>query len=292
MHSKPFPTNQESMSYYLKKHIAFITKHGKEAVIIPVLEKNLQCYITHVKHYDTDQQGTFTRDIERVDNQLNTARHKARIGMEMSGLNLGLASEGAFGPDPFTGFIPWNREIIVLIDNETKTEIIGEAQGPGNHQHLITSNWSEALTFGKKVGFPDQLIIIRPDHESDNRIIKNITSWDLYEKIFHDVINNSTTGYAFIETDGRAYANPKRMEMIAKATKDLLIKMQSCCPGCGTPGFTVIERFPGLPCKNCNGPTKIFYMDLYACQKCGEHREIKCTDQEWADPLYCDFCNP
>jgi hypothetical protein len=35
--------------------------------------------------------------------------------------------------------------------------------------------------------------------------------------------------------------------MIAKATKDLLIKMQSCCPDCGTPGFTVIERFPGLP---------------------------------------------
>ncbi|MBU2759458.1 DUF6671 family protein [Acidithiobacillus sulfurivorans] len=284
--------NYVSHNYYLEKNIAFLTKHGKEMAIIPLFEKNVFCHIKHVMNYDTDQLGTFSRDVQRFDNQLVTARNKARIGMEISELKLGLASEGAFGSDPFTGFIPWNRELIVLIDDEAQTEIIGEAQGPGNHHSINTTDWSEAMAFAKKIGFPDQQIIMRPDHENTGRIIKNINSWHLYEKFFSNTKSYSTTGHVFIETDGRAYANPMRMKMITEAAKDLLKKMQSCCPNCGIPGFAVTKRFRGLPCGNCKGPTKMFYKDLYACQKCGGHREIKCTDQEWAYPLYCDFCNP
>jgi len=40
--------------------------------------------------------------------QLEAARRKARIGMELSGSLFGLASEGALGPNPGIGLIPWN----------------------------------------------------------------------------------------------------------------------------------------------------------------------------------------
>ena len=67
--------------------------------------------------YDTDQLGTFTRDIPRPGSQLEAARRKARMGMSLSGLPVGLASEGSFAPDPFTGMFTWNVEMLVLIDD-------------------------------------------------------------------------------------------------------------------------------------------------------------------------------
>ena len=42
----------------------------------------------------------------RAGTQIEAARKKARLGMELAGLPLGLASEGAFGPDPMTGMFP------------------------------------------------------------------------------------------------------------------------------------------------------------------------------------------
>lgn len=36
--------------------------------------------------------------------------------MQLSGLALGLASEGSFGADPFAGIFPWNVEFLIFID--------------------------------------------------------------------------------------------------------------------------------------------------------------------------------
>jgi len=54
---------------------------SKERVIAPVLEPALGCQIELVDGFDTDQLGTFTRDIPRDGTQLEAARKKARIGM-------------------------------------------------------------------------------------------------------------------------------------------------------------------------------------------------------------------
>lgn len=32
-------------------------------------------------------------------------------------LDIGLASEGSFGPHPLIPFLPWNVEIVLLVDN-------------------------------------------------------------------------------------------------------------------------------------------------------------------------------
>lgn len=104
----------------------------------------LGCRVELVGGYDADRLGTFTRDIPRLGTQIETAREKARIGMELAGLPLGLASEGAFGLDPLAGMLPWNVEILVLIDDENDLELIGMAQGGGGHAHSRTGDWSAA----------------------------------------------------------------------------------------------------------------------------------------------------
>lgn len=73
---------------------------AKEGVIASVLDTALGCRVERVTGDDTDLLGTFTREIPRAGMQLEAARKKARIGMELSGLSTGLASEGSFGPDP------------------------------------------------------------------------------------------------------------------------------------------------------------------------------------------------
>ena len=85
---------------YPGRQVALLTQHGKERVIAAALEPALGCRVERVAGYDTDLLGTFTRDIPREGTKLEAARKKARLGMELAGLPLGIASEGAFGPDP------------------------------------------------------------------------------------------------------------------------------------------------------------------------------------------------
>ncbi len=78
---------------YFGRSAAFLTQHGKEKIVAPVLEAALGCRVTHVTSFDTDLLGTFTRDIPRAGTQLEATRKKARLGMELAGLPLGVASE-------------------------------------------------------------------------------------------------------------------------------------------------------------------------------------------------------
>ena len=81
------------MSRYRGQSIALLTQHGKERVIAPALEPALDCRVQLVTGYDTDQLGTFTRDKPRPGTQLEAARRKARVGMTLSGLPVGLVLE-------------------------------------------------------------------------------------------------------------------------------------------------------------------------------------------------------
>ena len=89
----PTPPSADPFSYRGRR-VALLTRHGKERALAPVLEPALGCRVERVGGYDTDQLGTFTREIPRAGTQLEAARRKARIGMELAGLPLGLASEG------------------------------------------------------------------------------------------------------------------------------------------------------------------------------------------------------
>lgn len=277
---------------YANQRISLLTQHGKERVIAQVLDPALGCHVECVTGYDTDQLGSFSRDIPRDGTQIDAARKKARIGMALSGLPLGLASEGSFGPDPYTGMLPWNVEILVFIDGERDIEVVGHAQGAARHAHLLTNDWQASVAFTSEADFPRHQLVVRPESENDSRMKKGIATWEGLEAAFAWAKTQSANGMVFLENDLRAHANPSRMERIREAAEDLVARLKSRCPACGAPGFWMVERIAGLPCADCGIPTRETRADVYGCVKCA-HREVReRAKPSHADPSRCDYCNP
>lgn len=212
--------------------------------------------------------------------------------MELSGLPLGLASEGAFGPDPMAGLFPWNVELLVFIDDERGIEVTGMAQQATRFAHLLTDDWEQAAQFARQAGFPEHHLVVRPQGQDDPRIEKSLATWTALEAAFRRACDWAENGQVFLENDLRAHAHPMRMEVIRLATVDLAAKLNSPCPACGAPGFQVVERLRGLPCAACGAPTREIRADIHGCLKCA-HRETRArANVEHADPGCCDYCNP
>lgn len=277
---------------YSGQRVALLTQHGKQKVLGPALELALGCRLELVTGYDTDQLGTFSRDVPRDGTQLEAARHKARIGMQLSGLELGLASEGSFGPDPFAGMVSWNVELLIFIDDIRAIEVVGFAQGNARSAQLLAGHWAEAQSFALQTGFPEHHLVLRPESETDPRILKGIDSWEKLVVAFTMALEQSASGRVFLETDVRAHANPTRMETIRHAAEDLAKKLCSLCPACYTPGFGMVERVPGLRCADCDAPTRETSSEVHGCLTCSHRETRERIDRQYADPSYCDYCNP
>lgn len=277
---------------YAGEEVALLTQHGKEKIIAPVLGAAVGCRIRHVDGYDTDLLGTFTRDIPRAGTQWDAARKKARMGMQLAGLPIGIASEGVFGADPLMGLFPWNVEIILWIDDRHGLEVIGTAQGNGHFAHLLTEDRAAAETFARQWGFPEHQLVLRPDSQHDTRLRKGVASWAELDDGLDWAWAHSSNGKVFLETDVRAHANPTRQETIRLATEDLSRKLQSGCPACGAPGFWRVECIPGLPCADCGAPTQEPQAEVWGCVLCPCRVTHTYDDRSAADPGRCDYCNP
>ncbi len=276
---------------YLGQSVALLTKHGKETPLGEVLGAGLGCRIQHVSDYDTDQFGTFTRDIARVGSQLEAARAKARMGMKLSGLSIGLASEGAFGPDPVSFMLPHNLELLLWIDAGLGIEVIATASGNTNFSHKTVSAWDEAKLFAESAGFPEHYLIVRPDDQHHPQFRKGLSNWDEFNGALEWALSLSSAGKVFIETDMRAFANPTRMLTIRRAAAALVQKLHSRCPACAAPGFANSGVIRGLPCEDCGQPTEQARADIIACVRC-THQILVNRDRQFAAAGNCDYCNP
>lgn len=269
-----------------------LTQHGKESVICPQLFDSNGLEVVHISGYDTDKLGTFTRDIPRHGSQLDAARQKARVGMELSGSMLGIASEGAFDNDPYTGMLPWNYELVILIDDIRNLEIIGFFGGQAQSTSGQVSSWDELTALLSGVQFSTHQLVVRPDDEYHPECRKGIKDLKSLREAFDWATNLSKKGSVFVENDLRAHTNPTRMANILKATQELSRKMNSVCPECQSPGFWITERKRGLPCSYCEAPTNLPIANIWTCVKCGHKKELAIANQIAADPSQCNYCNP
>lgn len=279
-------------SPFANRQIAFLTQHGKEHVVRGVLEPALGCLIHHETGFNTDLLGTFSRDVARSGSQLDAARKKAKIAMALSGLPMGLASEGAFSPDPFTGMFTWNSEVLLLLDEKTGIEIVGQSQGPARFGHLLTADWAELESFAIREGFPEHHLILRPEHEEDPRIHKGIADWNSLKLQFDSTRGQAASGLVFIESDLRAHANPTRMKTIEQAANDLVKRAGSYCPTCHSPGYSAVEGIRGLPCAGCGSPTERLLGEVWRCSPCGYRNTVQRTGASSAEARFCSYCNP
>lgn len=277
---------------YKNRKIVLVTKHKKEEAIQAIFEKATGGSIVVETRFDTDKLGTFTRDIVRTGSQLETARLKIKEGMLLSQLDIGIASEGSFGSHPLIS-MPWNIELVLLFDQRENFELYGIFEsGETNFAQLVTGSFAEAVSFAKKIGFPEHYLVIRPDDSESERIIKGINNYDCLKEAFAWGGSNSLSGKVFLETDMRAHANPTRMENIKKATEDLISKLQKFCPNCAAPGFIVSEKIKGLPCELCGLPSELVLKNISKCYKCGHALEQLYSNGQFAAAQYCHFCNP
>ncbi|ACB53189.1 unknown [Crocosphaera subtropica ATCC 51142] len=286
----------KAKSWFKNRVCILATMHKKEKVMASLLEDKIQMKVIVPDNFNTDQFGTFTREIKRLGNQTEAARFKAQKALEITGETLAITSEGSFFPHPSIPFVSCNRELVLLLDTVNEIEIIAtELSFDTNHSHTSIQTVEEALSFAKKVGFPDHGLVVmsRADPEKSEKIFKGITNKKELIDTVKITLNSSPENKAHIETDMRAMYNPTRMKVIAKTTETLINKILTTCPNCDVPGFDIVDTKPGLPCQMCHFPTTLIKSEVYQCQKC-HHQEIRDypNDLKYADPMYCNYCNP
>jgi hypothetical protein len=108
------------------RKVLIATKHKKELVLTPILEKELvvTCFVS--EQFDTDTLGTFSGEIERKHDALTTLRNKCIHAANASKSDLVIASEGSFGAHPSIFFAHANQELVMLKDFKNDLEIIAK----------------------------------------------------------------------------------------------------------------------------------------------------------------------
>lgn len=279
------------MHQYLNDQAAFLTKHGKESVVSETMLEGIGLEVVHVDSYDTDLFGTFTRDIERQGNQYEAAFAKAIKGIEIARTQLGLSSEGLFTVDPFSGLLPWNNELVLFLDQRFGLEIAGFSSSPAQAYSALILIHDDIETHLQKALFPSHYLVMRSENSKSNTFVKGIHTREEFYDSAKYFFSKSEAGKIFIENDLRAFANPTRMKNIKNATINLVERLRSCCPNCESPGFWVTKYIDGLSCVSCGMKTRETLAKLSECKKCSYKQEVK-SENQFADPSKCDFCNP
>lgn len=260
--------------------------HGKEVAIAPPLAT---LGVTLLRaDIDTDRFGTFAGDVARSGTMLDAARAKARAAAEATGLHIGIASEGAYGPHPDMSFLPLGRELLLWLDRRNGREIVEHTTDPATNydQHHVRS-LSETASFLSRIGFPATAVIVAPAAFAAP-VAKGLRDPDALA----DAIARATaqTGRAFLQTDMRAHMNPHRMAVIARLATRLARRLATPCPICAAAGFGQTGTESGLPCAGCGTPTAFAAADRFGCTACGH--ELRQARSGIADPAHCPSCNP
>lgn len=277
---------------YSKKEVVLTSKHRKIDLIKPAFEISLGCIIFEIP-LDTDQFGTFTGDIVRLDPPLETAVKKARLGMSHTGTPLGIASEGSIGPDPNVPFLHSDIEHLVFVDDENEIVISETFRSFDIALFTTTVSPKDDLNqFLQKADFPNHKLIVRPNRSDKSGSIKGIADLQhLYEAIEKSA-KISPDGLAVVESDLRAISSPSRQKNIEQVANLLALRISQLCPECKLPGWGCTGYEKGLTCSECGSekPSAI-RQEILGCVKC-EFTQLGKVIASELSPANCDFCNP
>jgi len=274
---------------YAGKTLVVATRHRKESVIVPALETSLRVRCSVPEDLDTDLLGTFSGEVERLDDPLATARKKCLLALEAHPADLAVASEGSFGPHPELPLLPVDEELLLFLDPRQGIEIVEvERSLETNFGSARVERWSDLEEFARRALFPSHALILKGP---DGMLLKGISD----AETLRDAFSRMGAGKEplTVETDMRAHVNPSRMRVIRKAAERLAKRIATPCPSCTRPGFGVTEALRGLPCASCGIPTRSVRGLLHRCAGCGHFKEYPRPDgRRTEDPMHCDWCNP
>ena len=271
---------------------AIATMHGKETIIGPLIEKHWGVNWIVPFKMNTDIYGTFDGLVKRKVSPIEAARAKCEKAIEMTGCDLAISNEGSFGSHPYIPFTCADVEIIMMVDKKRHLELTElEISTKTNFNYLDVSNWNELEKFAIKTGFPSHKIILRDKEGSFKCISKDIATFK--ELYFNFLKIKREFNSVFAETDMRAMNNPMRKYVIKRACRKLIKTVARKCPQCGTGGFKNDRFLDGLMCRICNNPTSQIAYRIFKCPTCQFEQKYPFKyGIQWADPMYCDYCNP
>lgn len=286
----------KSQHPYSGRQAVLATMHGKERALHKAFKERLDVDVITPNAIDTDVFGSFTGEVQRRKGVRETAIDKARRGIELTGLSIGIASEGSFGRHPEIPMIPADMELMVLVDDERGLTIVETLiSAETNYAHIEVERGAKIDEFLEQAMFPSHALIVRPNKSlrPGDRVQKGIVTKDRLVEAIRTSIEYSLDGKAFLQTDMRAHVNPTRMTVLEKLANRLVKRLKVLCPSCHAPGFGAVDVRRGLPCESCGMPTRWVLSEIYACECCGLTEERGRRDGlEAAGPESCHRCNP
>jgi hypothetical protein len=276
---------------YRGQSIALPTLHQKGALIAPPFLTHLGMTVVEID-VDTDQFGSFAGEVKREGSQLDTARSKAHLGAQVSGLDFAIASEGSIGADPEIGLLTSDIETIVFIDKVNNLEIIENYRSFDiTAQKIEFTDEIDIDQFLAKADFPRHKLIVRSEFGFSRVVAKGIaTKSELMSAIAQ--AREQAIDPIVIESDLRAHCSPTRAKNIEITAERMAKKIASLCPNCATPGWGAIQPLFGLLCRECGEESEnAARAYLYGCLKCTHTAEGEAI-AESIDPSRCNWCNP
>jgi hypothetical protein len=292
--SNKFKFSGLPISSYVGKTIVLATKHEKERAVSHAFRRHLGANIA-VADVDTDRLGTFSGEVERKGNPVEVALKKAKLGIRASGLPLGLANEGSFGPYSAVPFANVDMEILAFVDKDLGIEIVEQTESFMTNLTFCTARVGDNIEeFLKRARFGSHALVVRPnDGDKFATIFKGIQKVSDLESAIEKCCALSPDGKAHLETDMRAHMNPTRMKVIRKLGYQMAKRLCRRCSDCSAPGWGLVDVEAGLPCSWCGLPTPLVFKEIYRCARCGhEEKKRRADGKESADAQHCPDCNP
>jgi hypothetical protein len=280
------------------REIAVATLHGKQRILARPFRQGLGLRLVHASTVDTDQFGSFCGTQLRRSDAVLTAQRKAEAAMDALGLDLGIASEGSFGPHPAVPMVAVGIECLVIVDRLSGRVVVEQAiSRRTNFSAMAVSTMAAAQGWLAEVGFPSHAVMVRPQQHPNVDVIpwmaKGVTDSEQLRDLIQRSAAESPAGMAWLETDMRAHCNPTRMASIRKLAFVLVRRMREPCPTCHAPGFGLVDTVAGLRCSGCGFPSHLVLKEIFGCDVCGHQDQRPRKDGvTHADPTYCDICNP
>lgn len=257
------------------------TCHGKERSVSLPFRRLHGVDVRLCSGLETDRLGTFCGEVERPGPPKQVVVQKAQLALVHHPEDLALATEGTFAPHPHCPWVPWHREVMVVVDGRRghqwwEEEVTSET----NHRGATVQNLDELREFLGQVGFPQHRVMVQ---QGDFWLKGLGADWDLDRVAFP----------CRVETDMRAHCNPKRRAVIRRLALRLAQRWRNPCPACGELGFGRVGWRYGLVCSQCQRPSEWVKAEIVGCQSCQWQEDRPRPDGLQAlSPAHCPYCNP
>ena len=277
---------------YFGKRALLTSKHRKLSLFQEAFGEKLNLRVDELP-LDTDLLGTFSGEVERAAPPLQTAIKKAELGLDATGLSIGLASEGSIGADPLIPWIQSDYELAVFVDRERELIISESYKSNEIVAATITVRPGDDLSsFLVKADFPHHGLIVRTFTKDLSKSHKGIHDFATLQEAIESIAKLSPTQQVVIESDFRAMHSPSRQRNIATVATRLATRVATQCPECNTPGWGRVDYLKGVECRECGdeNPDAI-KAELLGCSRC-DYRAPGKFLRELLDAAQCAFCNP